>query len=92
MNMKFLSGKIGALVAVMALSTATASAATCEKIVGGQKSPYTGDSLKSLQVDKDALGTINSQFPNLHVTEEVLSGNLQTCSGAGCKDNFITCK
>jgi hypothetical protein len=91
--MKFFSKQFLTLVLVtMAGLNTVAAFAACTKTVNGAKSPFAGDSLSGLAVDKDSLSTINKDFPNLHVTEEVLSGNLQTCSGGDCKDNFVTCK
>jgi hypothetical protein len=89
--MKIISNPIcAALLAVIVLGASQAFAG-CEKTVGKAKSEFTGDSLKGLVVDKKALPIINKKFPNLHVTEEVLSGNLITCNGSDCVDNFVTC-
>ncbi len=63
--------------------------AGCEKVKGGQKSEFTGDSLDGLSVDKKAMATLNKKFPGLGITEKVFTGGIQTCTD--CKDNYVTC-
>ncbi len=80
------------VIAVFSLSAAYAG--DCQKVTGGgsKKEPFDGKSLEGLSVEKKSLAALNSKYAELNVTEKVFTGSIQTCTGSGCADNYVTCQ
>ena len=82
--MRFLSG-----IQIFALLLVGPVFADCQKIKGGVKSKFEGDSIEGLSIERKSITALNKAYPNLTITEKIFTGNIQSCTD--CKDNYVTC-
>lgn len=80
--------KLGMITAIGVLLSCH-SFADCQIVDGNKKTPYEGGSLNGIAIEKKTLATLNKQFPNLRVVENIFKGNLQTC--VTCTEKHVTC-
>ena len=54
-----------------------------------KKTPYKGESVQGLQIQKKALSTLNKLYPQLNILEKVFKGEIRTC--ASCSEKYVSC-
>jgi hypothetical protein len=79
------------LVLIVSLSCMPVIAmAKCNIIEDGKKTPFDGQSLENLPIEKKSLMELNKTYSKLNVIEKTFKGEILTCTN--CPERYIACE